>query len=307
MNRQKSIAFLILAHQDPVHVGRLAKTLSGIGDIYIHIDLKSDMRGFVKETKGIDNLIILSNRHRVYWGSISAVRATLELINISYESKNNYDRFVLLQGADYPIKSPHYIKNFFNNNDTEYIRACNASKSKSKYLYSRAIYSLRMEDPRFFDKIFNKLTYFFDIKSKDPGFICNNKFYDIYWGCAQWALTRVAIAEIINVSQSNEAMNFFSTNFPADETFFHTCIFNSSRAINTSFGGVEPDVANLVDLKNLTYFEYPKFVKVFSMMDLNLLLSREELFARKFNTLESVEILNYFDRSFESAGIGETY
>jgi len=56
------IAYLILAHKDPAHIGRLTRALSDSGDVYIHIDSRFDEDTFrnsvtIKNRGGISLLI----------------------------------------------------------------------------------------------------------------------------------------------------------------------------------------------------------------------------------------------------------
>lgn len=54
-------------------------------------------------------------------------------------------------------------------------------------------------------------------------------------------------------------------------------------------------IGQLVDLRNLHYFEYPSVIKVFTEEDYILLQERDELYCRKVNTGESTSLLDMID------------
>lgn len=110
-------AYLILAHGSYHLLKELIRALdSPNNDIYIHIDLKTgdiDTTPFVKEVK-FSKVCFLKKRVKVYWGHISVVEATLNLM--SEAVKGDYDYIHLLSGVDFPIKSQSYIQDFFKEN-----------------------------------------------------------------------------------------------------------------------------------------------------------------------------------------------
>ena len=70
-------------------------------------------------------------------GGYNSIIATMRTIKLAL-STNDYDRFVLLQGQDYPLYSPKEIHNFFEANiDVEFCKAKNISVSKSKKDYMK--------------------------------------------------------------------------------------------------------------------------------------------------------------------------
>src|SRR5437868_6775920 len=98
------IAYLIMAHDNYIHLQRLINALDGDHcRFYIHIDKKSKMPAL----KG-QNIIFTKERVRVYWSSFSEVTATLNLLRMAIKDRDN-DYFVLLSGVDYPVKSNSLI------------------------------------------------------------------------------------------------------------------------------------------------------------------------------------------------------
>ena len=112
------VAFLNLCHCDPDVVARVSKKLLKCPDfdMYIHVDKKSDISPFQDKMKDCSRVYFTKNRVSVYWGSYSAIEATLELMRTAINSGIHYDRFVLFQNLDYPIKSNEFILQFFEKN-----------------------------------------------------------------------------------------------------------------------------------------------------------------------------------------------
>ncbi|MEO8170797.1 MAG: beta-1,6-N-acetylglucosaminyltransferase, partial [Oxalobacteraceae bacterium] len=115
------IAYLILAHDNPEHLQRLITALSSSSSsFYIHIDKKSNIAPFLS-IKG-NHIHLTYERASVYWGDFSQVDAILILLRAAVADGCHFDRFVLLSGADYPLRSAASIGQFFESNrDREFM------------------------------------------------------------------------------------------------------------------------------------------------------------------------------------------
>lgn len=298
MNIRLRIAYLILCHNDPQHIFRLCNRLTEEtnNDVFIHIDKKIPKEPFYKLMANKSSIYFVEDRVKVFWGGYSSIKATINLIKLA-RSKSKYDRYILLQGADYPIKSNEEIENFFEKNrEVEFIRACNISKSKDKYFYSRWSCFWFYDEINLLKKVINKANRIFNFKLRKKLMI-NNKMYDIYWGSAQWALTDKCVEYILEFNEKNNYFNqYFKYIFPPDETYFHTIIFNSHFKYKTTNKNVEKEKKYLVNWRNLHYFEYEGSIKVYTSTDYNFLRNRDELFIRKVNTEESKKLLDLLDK-----------
>lgn len=289
------IAYLILAHTDPEHVARLATRISvpNKADVYIHVDKKTDIEPFKKLVKG--SITFIEDRITVNWGGYNSVLATLSLLKTAYKSAN-YDRFILLQGLDYPIASNNKIFNFFEeNNDVEFIRACKITGSKDTYHTDRCQYYWFYDDKNLIKKMINKANSLLPIKLR-KGYVHDDKIYNVYWGSALWALTNNCVEYILNFSGSHEKFNnYFKHVFPPDETYFHSIVYNSPFGLKTHYGGEEPERHGLVNWKNIHYFEYPDNIKIFTEIDYEQLTKLDFLFFRKATTEKSIKLLDMID------------
>ena len=291
------IAYLILCHIDPIHVTRLANKLSTKNtDIFIHVDIECDIEQFKSELKYKKNVYFIDKRVKAYWGGFSAIEAIMNTIMFS-KKVNEYDRYVLLQGLDYPIVSNKTIEEFFkNNSDIEFIRGCNITLSKNKKLYSKCKMYWFFDKKNFWKKCINRLNKISGIKIRRGYVSLENKKYYIYWGAAQWALTNECINYIVEFYKNNKKVNkYFKHVFPVDETYFHSIIFNSKFSKKTLKGGPEKENCELVNWRNIHYFEYPNLIRVFNENDYKFLKKQKCLFIRKTTTKESTELLNLID------------
>jgi hypothetical protein len=283
------IAYLMLVHSNPLLQKRAVDMLSS-GDcgIFIHVDAKSDIRQF-SSIRG-DNVIFLEPRIPVYWGEFSQVEATMRLLQHALCSSAAYDYFVLLQGADYPLRSGKYIQAFFEQNrGTEFLSL------------------VKMPAPGFPLSKINKLEYpseqlFLHLAVRALGKMgLAQRDYrkqlaglDGYAGDACWALSRDACGYLMEFAKQNPHVpKFFQNTESSDEMFFHTILGNSRFHARTR--------------KSLMYRDYParlnhpaildeNHVRFFDMQERIWVEDEwgpgEMLFARKF----SDETLHVVDR-----------
>jgi hypothetical protein len=295
------IAYLVLCHADPQYIARLCRKLTegnSQNSVFLHVDRKSTMMQELSQLlAGAAQVYFTPRRVPVYWGGYSLVQATLELMRQSM-AQGDHDRFVLLQGADYPIKSSAEIDQFFTRHaDTEFIKACDATASKSPYLYSRARYRLFCDRPTFVKKVWNRLTRLLDLKLHSGHLSVEGQDWHVYWGCAQIALTRNCVSHILKFENNQTLRSYFGKTFAADELYFHTIVFNSGFRERTSEGGVHADTPGLrlVDMRNLCYFEYPRSVTTLAAADFERLCRVPELYIRKVTSAASTPLLDKID------------
>src|SRR5262249_59211657 len=107
------VAYLVLAHANPRHFARLVRALqTSRARMFVHIDAKSDLRLFAQSSTSRGFVRFSSNRVDARWGSFSLVQASLNLLTEAHHGLDEIDYFVLLSGADYPLRSARYIKAF---------------------------------------------------------------------------------------------------------------------------------------------------------------------------------------------------
>jgi len=97
----KDHAFLILAHEDELMLTRLVNRLASVGQVFVHIDGKTDISRWQFND---ENCTVLRRRVPVFWGTWSIVEATMLLMEEAL-SESTIDRFTLISGTHYPIVS----------------------------------------------------------------------------------------------------------------------------------------------------------------------------------------------------------
>lgn len=301
MKKQAKIAYLYICHNNPALLGRVAKALEyGDDAIFVHVDKKVDISSFIESAKNHPNVHFIDNRIKNYWGGFNSIIATIELMRLALNF-GNFSRFVLLQGQDYPLFSPKDIHTFFDNNDTEYCKAEDITVSTNKKDYMKWAGYWYMDSSR--KNIFAKGLRFalskinqLGIKYRSGIFHNNKERWHIFKGWAQFALTNACVRHIVSVYDNNKKFNrFIKHRFPPDEIYFHTIIHNSNfkeRVCNNEIIRRSGDKT----LLNLTYFEYPTSVTVFTEAhDYQWLKNTGCLFVRKVNDTSDA-LLNEIDK-----------
>lgn len=303
------IAYLILCHLDPKHIKRLTdKITNSTGDeAFVHVDGKCDVKPFEQELKANPHVHILSQRVRVYWAGYSSIEATINLFKaaLSWEKGGQrFDRFVILQGLEYPIKTNQEIHTFFEKRpETEFILAQNISESDNpKEVHKYFLYWYLDFGTQLWARILHRAYMVLFLKSgKIPRFkksyVMNNanEKMEIYQGSAQFGVTRKLAEYIVQFHDQNEKFNrYFQTAYAPDESYFHTIVYNSPFVKYTPDGKAVTR-PHLTNFENLTYFEYPTVVTHFKeKKDWPKLRDSGFLFFRKASS-ESKELLDYID------------
>lgn len=303
------IAYLILCHMDPEHIARLVRKITENTQnvAYVHVDAKVDVTPFQNLLRGLKQVRLLEKRTKIYWGGYSAIEATVDLMRCALKD-GSYDRYVLLQGLEYPILSNARINEFFERNqNTEFILAQNISKKsdvREEHKY-RLFYDLDRAQ-----KITRKVIHKFNTTLMQHGIVphlkrnyvmdASGRKMDIFQGCAQFGITSDAAAYIVNFHDTNKGFNrYFRTVYAVDEAYFHTIIYNSDFVRNTPDGRAV-ERAHLTDFENLTYFEYPVQVTLFTKAeDWPKLKDSGFLYFRKASS-ESKQLLDLIDQEHET-------
>lgn len=301
------IAYIILCHKNPQIVVRVAKKLTNKTDneVFIHVDSKFDIEPFKRYLSDMSHIHFIQERLNIFWGGFSSIEATIVALKGSIKYK--CDRYVLLQGMDYPIHSNNYIAEFFEKNkEVEYLKAYNITKSNKQKNYMKC-YGYHMFDGVNRNKIClsNITAKTFTMINKlgiryRKGFYFDNKIgkYELYWGWGHFALTKECVQYIIDFYDDNPKFNkYFRHIFPADETYLQTIVYNSKFAISTFDKGPveEDDHLTVESMLNLTYFEYPKQVMIIrNINDIKEEIYRKYLFIRKVDNLSN-QLLDYLD------------
>lgn len=295
------IAYLILAHDDPNHLKRMINSLNYKADFFIHVDLKAPIKEF-KKTVGVkSNVFWIENRTRVNWGGFNMIKATMSLLKDCLSTGVFYQRVVLLSGSDYPLKSNKEIYSFFcKNEEVEFIRAFNVTKSKSEHYIKHITRHFFMDLPsvgnKFLDSLGKKILHFLSfVFKKEPVVKTRGTKIPVYFGSQWWAITYECANELCSFVERNPSIyKYFKYSFAPDEKFFQTVIFNTCYKRKTINNGSEPFRRGTAYWANLHHI-HSSLSKWYDEKDILEVLSSDKLFIRKVNTKYSAKLLDIID------------
>lgn len=289
------VCYLILAHTDPTHLEKLVSTLDYKARIFIHLDAKSEMSDFA-HIKLPESAKFISNRVKVYWGGISMVEATLNLIREALKSGESFSHLVLLSGLDYPIKSPKLIHSFLVESSTrQFIRFTDLKTSPNPCM-DRVTRCWFMEPmfPLLNDSLLRKaLRRVFKV-----GFLRKLpiKGMKLAFGSQWWALTPSCASYILDFIGKNPSFEeFYKYAHAPDEHFFHTIVANSQYSEQTD-GFLE----GMRWPRQLSNLHIGFLNKIYDENSFEGLRESDKFFARKFTSARSSQLIKLIDAHFNS-------
>ncbi len=283
------VAYLIMAHRDPEQIKRLVDSIYDSGDCFIHIDKKVDENPFKECLTGYERVCFMKNRIRVNWAAWSMVQVYMELMDMAYNHKNNYDRFVFLTGQDYPLMTNEEILAEFSANiDTEYVMAYKISTSTIPTDKNKILRKWYFENPfnhPFLRKVWASFMYrVFTVHSnrKKLTVPLGGKEVEPYFGQMLSAFTRKGAELILDVYKNDKEYNKVMKYVHASvEEYWQTIIFNSDLRKNTVQKGEEHEVTEHFGWAPLHYHSYEVYCSVYEEKDFETLKNCGYMFCRK--------------------------
>lgn len=298
--------YLILAHKNPLQLGRMIERLDdGASKFFIHLDAKTPIEPFAACLEG-GHIRFIEPRERCVWGDFSIVRATIRLMEAA---SNEQGVFILMSGQDYPIQSQGYINDFLESNkgfDFIEIEPLE-EKWKPKMVKDKLehYHILHSEErghsncyaPFAHCSVFQKLrtlTHLLKgrLSMKNFKLLCSlpkrvAPFERQYAGSQFWAFSERTFYAVLNYIREHKAAleEYYKYTSSPDEIYFHSVLMDLVAKDST------------IKLKEqITYVNYFRKNNVFVTEDFDKLTSAKgKLFARKFDTDIDIEILNKLD------------
>ena len=289
---KKTIAYLILAHMDPMQFGRLVGALGNNCDIYVHIDKKTDISCF-KAAINSSNIHFLSSRVVVSWAGISMIDALNLLIQSALINKERYTHLVFLSGTCYPIKRVDIIQRILTQNPRkEFIKFIDMRKSPEHYM--KQITQKWFKEP-FLNNAKGKFPIFFDkaLRIMLHKFRFNNHWNDKlvpYFGSTWCALTVDCCQYLIDFQKNNpwyRQMNCFT--FSPDEHYYHTIIGNSEYK-HRATGEQKFEGRGLWRLANFHIID-KSLAKWFTLADWEEIVNSDKMFVRKIRSSDGTDLV----------------
>lgn len=226
------IAYLILAHDNPAHLGRLLQALrEDWTEAFVHIDRKSAMGEF-GPLQALPGTTFIADRVSICWGGYSMVQAALNLVRAARAARPEPDWYVLLSGADYPIRSNEAIRAFLAESRSEHI-SCDVMPGRDGRKFLSRLETFRFEGalghPKLRRVILHQTNRLLQHYKRDYRAVLGGM--TPYCGGQWWALSRDAMAYILDfIRQNPRVVNFYKHALIPDEMFFQTILGNSSFA-----------------------------------------------------------------------------
>lgn len=292
------IGFILLTHTKPLQIYRLINKLNSMFNfppIVCHHD-------FSKCNLSVDvlskNVLLVHPHLQTKWADFTLVEATMQALLLMYEVPNPPDWFVLLSGADYPIKTAKQILDELASSQYDaYIQYEQITYKTYKSDVSPNMLWLKNSYQRYCTKSFSfhyskrHLAHLnVEICLEHPlltkPFLPFSKKLACFSGSQWFCANSKAAKYIIDFHSNKNALTLYYNKLKyTDESYFQTVLANAShlklqndrrRYIDWSDGGCHPKTLLMEDLPNL--------------------LASSAHFARKFDIDIDSNILNELDR-----------
>ncbi|WP_281981757.1 beta-1,6-N-acetylglucosaminyltransferase [Thalassorhabdomicrobium marinisediminis] len=286
------IAFLIQAHADCEHLARLVSKLYP-HDVYIHWDAKSG------PPPDIPGARVIEKRIPVFWAGFTQVKASIELIRAALQHEQPYDRFVLLSGADYPIRPIKDLEQLFaSDGGRNYINANRVADADflavqtKRSIWRDAVLPMQLKRRRLVLQLERYLR---------AGLNATLRFLpkkgiseELFHGSSWWALNVESAAYVLEVYETRpDLRRFFAFTFASDEKFFQTILLNSH--LSESCGDVLAYTGRgTYKTANLHLID-PSLCKWYSEVDIETIETSDKYFLRKVRTGTSERLLDWID------------
>jgi hypothetical protein len=278
-----AVAYLIMGHRDPGQILRLIHTLRDSAAFFvIHIDKRApdDVFAPLRDYASSHPDVFLTPRIRCYWGGFGIAHAMIECVKATARSGRHFDYAILLSAQDYPIKNAAQIEEFLSRHKgSEFIESFPLAKPN------------RWSDHGGYYQAMNRVRYWtFFIRSRPFHFRIARRFpfgWEPYGGSQWWGLSRDCILYLDKFLQQNRRfIRYFKHVLIPDESLFQSILSNSpfsSRIVNDNLRYIDWERPN------------PKYPRTLESDDFDFLRSSPKLFARKFESDRSKDLLNKVD------------
>ena len=285
-------AFLIMAHNNLEILQTLVSMLDDErNDIFLHIDLKSNMLANHPMSSSKARLFVLEHRVDVRWGNLSQIRTEYALLEEALKH-GSYEYYHILSGQDLPIKTQDEIHQFFHEHRGKAFVGINRGEefewdSRRKML--RCGFLTRYTRTRWgwFNGIIRRINKYLSLCLMP--FVHRSKM-DFAKG-ANWESITQKCAEYV-VSQKAFVLSRFNFTFCPDEFFLQTLVWNHPEFRQALYSETDEyeGCMRLIDWKRGNPY-------VWTSADKEELLHSNRLFARKFD-LKDREIIKWVKETF---------
>lgn len=275
------IAHLILSHQNPDAVARLASQLAHPdGTVYVHVDKKTSVQPFAERLGNPSHVRLIQHRTAIAWGAYSMVDATLRAME-EILAQGKYDFINLLSESDYPLKKTSEFHAFLNGNPGKSFMEMHFRGSPWWDEAQQKTNSYHLVDYRFPGKytVQKALNTLLPERSLPAGLH--------FTGRSQWmTLSAKHVQYVLDYEARHpKAIRFFTHTWGPDEFFFQTILHSSAHR----------DELVSDSLRYIDWSEEKVSPKTLTCYDFDALADSGKFFARKFNPSVDAEVLDRID------------
>ena len=280
------IAYLILAHDQPALLGRLARRIASThAHVFVHVDAKADLAAFDDVLRDVPGCTRLQERFDVEWGGFSTVRATLALMKAA-RAAGAFRRYVLMSGVDYPVTSTEAREAILLDSDAEYIaleRRLDAPEHKKR---RRWVTQVHLHDTLFWPSL-SRLKWLLPRRRYPHGL---SPVHGSQW----WALTDRAVGYVLDyVATHPDFLRAHRWMHHPCDILFHTLVAHSP------FADLAANISTAPNVFGVHYVDWtilgPR-PPVLTDAYLPTLLASGALFARKVQAGVSDTLLDALDQ-----------
>jgi len=291
------IGFVVLAHENPAHLARLARRLHP-GRVFLHLDARRDLRPFapvlaLPHVSGVERVPIC-------WAGFSIVDATMNLVRAALADAA-VEHIVLLSGACYPIRPVERLSEFLAAGDGCHVAAlplsCEATPDLMRAIEHRYFFDwdrfpagimARRAARVACDRVLPK-------RGGPPGGLVP------HFGSQWWAMSRPCARLVLDHYETDAALvRYYRRAMAPDEHFVQTIVANSAygRTAPTaayrgsdSFGEAPLHHIRLtMDESSARQGSKPAWVDVATELD--LLRSSGKFFVRKIRHAHQTDLID---------------
>lgn len=307
-------AIMIIAHKNVEQVCHLVKILKNDSlDIFIHLDKKWNIsEDEIRKIKKSNNQVyICTKRISGFLDTWSLCEITIELMKCARE-KGPYAYYFLLSGQDYPIKPISEIVKKMDESYPKPIIDCTPMR-KDNWIYSGFKWRRFLVCYRFIENLtdnylLRKILLFpvYGIQFGatklfgSPYKKLQKEKCMLYGGSAWWCLPDAIVNDCINeVKKNTNIVKAFKIKTTPEETFFQTMAMRSELS---NMIELNDPYAVLQNCDTYAYFfddnhEPTGHPYVLQSENFDMLKSRKELFARKFDFTVDTDIIQKIDEN----------
>jgi len=294
-------AFLVLAHHQPQMVRRLTDRLQHpAAHVFVHVDGKADSAPFRAAIAGRAQLVPDAQRLVVHWCGFSTLAAMLLLLKTALAAEPDLQRFVMLSGVDYPVRSIEDILAGVAV-DREFLSVEHALDWTEEYYVNRHAYRYYLGDSELFNDrsgppLAVKLARAAERRLRRP----QSYGADIFHGSGWWALTREAVDYLMAAEREDpRRLSWFKWATSPDEMYFQTLLKQSPRADRIVHDLTRGPRSWSINLRGVHYVDWllpnPHLPRTLEMGDLPAILESGALFARKMDPIRSAGLMDALD------------